>query len=380
MSCFGNNSVFGPSNKYIKVSGNDIVAIDGINTMEKILGSDIKIPYQQILKSRIILKAGQTNYLLNHLGLGDNATFLAIKSTYNAKSVNEEDNYVLWNYSDDFAHLYPLGRLMVLTGNSTNRIKQIYLSNPSTKYEVLLDVMVAVIDDETSFYVDTINQIGTSLTDLRVGDIQSYVISESIVINDRSIPAKPLLYIQLVNINAIERSGSILIIDDNSQGTILLQFETEDDAIQSHSLINYVLETPGVDISTIVPIEDTIDPVLYFLPKVGNNGDYISFNGATAGVPYNTNYGLTFSTSISLGTYGSYSTINKNNLIDLLIDHIDDIRDGQMGITASNLILTYNSTTVSNITATGSYGLTFNFSDIAQNYLDGIIVTLDIIN
>jgi hypothetical protein len=380
MSCFGNNSVFGPNNKYIKISGNDIVAIDGVNTMEKILGSDIKIPYEQILKSRVVLKAGQTNYLLNHLGLGDNATFLAIKATYNVKSVNEEDNYVLWNYADDFAHLYPLGRIMVLTGNSTNRIKQLYLTNPSTKYEVLLDVMVAVIDDESSFYVDTINQIGTSLTGLEVGDIKSYIIGESIVIYDKSIPAKPLLYIQLVNINAIERSGSILIIDDNSQGTILLSFLTEYDAIQSHSLINYVLENPTVDIDTIVPIEDTIDPILYFLPQVGNTGDWISFNGATAGVPYDTSYGYTFSTSISLGTYGSYSTINKLDLITLLIDYIDDNRDGNMGITSSNLVLTYNNTEVSNITSTGSYGLTFNFSDIAQNYLDGVIVTLDIIN
>jgi hypothetical protein len=30
----------------------------------------------------IILKPGQVNYLLNHLGLGDNATFLAIKAVY----------------------------------------------------------------------------------------------------------------------------------------------------------------------------------------------------------------------------------------------------------------------------------------------------------
>jgi hypothetical protein len=380
MSCFGNNSVFGPSNKYIKFNGGDIVAIDGINTVEKLPLGDIKIPYEQIIRGRIILKPGQTNYLLNFFGLGDNATFLAIKATYNIKSVNEEDNYVLWNYSDDFAHLYPLGRVMVLTGNSTNRIKQIYLSNPSTKYEVILDAMVAVIDDESSFYVDTINQVGTSLTGLEVGDIQSYIIGESIVIYDKNIPAKPLLYIQLVNINAIERSGSILIIDDNSQGTLLLQFLTEYDAIQSHSLINYVLENPTVDIATIVPVEDTQDPVLYFLSQVGNNGDYISFNGATAGVPYDTSYGYTFSTSISLGTYGSYSTINKLDLIGLLIDYIDDNRDGTMGITASNLILTNNSIEVSNITSTGSYGLTFNFSDIAQNYLDGVIVTLDIIN
>jgi hypothetical protein len=55
------------------------------------------MPYKQILKSRVILKPGQTNYLLNFLGLGDNATFLSIK-VYNSKSVLEEDNIVHWSF------------------------------------------------------------------------------------------------------------------------------------------------------------------------------------------------------------------------------------------------------------------------------------------
>ena len=96
MAC-GGQSVFGNQSQYIKFQGNDIVAIEGVNTVERLLGGDLRFPYKQLLKSRVILKAGQTNYLLNHLGMGDNATFLAIEATYDAKSVNPDNNFVYYS-------------------------------------------------------------------------------------------------------------------------------------------------------------------------------------------------------------------------------------------------------------------------------------------
>ena len=131
--CIGcpGTSIFGNKSQYIKLQNSDFVAIEGANTIERLIGSDIRIPYRQILKSRVILKAGQANYLLNHLGLGDNATFLAIKATYNSASVNEEDNYVDYYYYNDLATRFSFNQLMVLTGNSGNRIQQLYLTNPN---------------------------------------------------------------------------------------------------------------------------------------------------------------------------------------------------------------------------------------------------------
>ena len=79
MSCpGGGSSLFGNQSQYIKTNGGDLVATDGSSTRERQVLADLRIPYKQILKSRVILKAGQTNYLLNHLGLGDNATFISI--------------------------------------------------------------------------------------------------------------------------------------------------------------------------------------------------------------------------------------------------------------------------------------------------------------
>ncbi len=371
-------SVFGPSAQYIKINGGDFVAIEGSNILERLITSDLRMPYRQILKSRIILKPGQVNYLLNFLGLGDNATFLAIKAVYNGKSVLEEDNVIHWSFYDDLSKVYSFAQLMVLTGNSSNRVKQLYLTNPNPNYAISLDVMVGVIDDNYSFFSDTLNQIGTSFTGLSYTDIKSYVIGESIVINDKSLPVRPLIYINIVNIAVIEKSGTILIIDDSSLGSIFLQFLTEYDAVQAQSLLNYVIENPNINIDTLNPVSDNSDPVIYFYSNVGSTGDYITFNGSTSSVPYNTGYGLTFSTSISLVNFGTASVIDKDLLIGLLISGVSDNRDGTMSLLSSNIILTGTSS-VSTINATGSYIMTFDFGDIAQNYLYGVNISLDII-
>jgi len=375
-------SIFGNKNQYIKIQNSDFVAIEGANTIERLIGGDIRIPYKQLLKSRVVLKAGQTNYLLNHLGLGDNATFLVIKATYNTASVNEEDNYVDYYYYDDLSSRFSFNQLMVLTGNSTNRIKQLYLTNPNIKYAVTLDVMVAVLDDTYSFFPDIVNQSGTSFTGLSYTDISSYIVGESIVIKD--INNRPLIYINLSSINSISRTSNILTIDDETLGTLLLIFLTEYDAIQSHSILNYILSNPNIDIANIDPLADSIDPVMYFKSYVGGTGATIS-SSLTSSIPTYTGgssysvTGYTFSTSISLSSYGTSSVITKNNLISLLIDSVIDNRDGIMSITGSNLILLgTESNLVSSILSIGTHSLSFDFSDIAQNYLDGVIIYLDI--
>ena len=134
----GCGTIFGSGAQYIKVNGGDFVAIDGANIVDRLTVSDLRMPYKQLLKSRILLKAGQTNYLLNHLGLGDNATFLAIKALYNSASVIEEDNYITWSFYDDLTKTYPMAQMMCLTGNSTNRIKQLYLARIPYGYMELL--------------------------------------------------------------------------------------------------------------------------------------------------------------------------------------------------------------------------------------------------
>lgn len=376
------SSLFGQGSQYIKISGGDFVAIEGSSTRDKLTVSDLRMPYRQILKSRIILKTGQVNYLLNHLGLGDNATFLAIKAIYDPKSVVEADNYVTYSYYNYPVSNFTFAQLLVLTGNSTNRVPQLYLTNPSTKYPVVLDVMIGVMDDSYSFFNDDINQSGTSFTGLEYTDIKTFVVGESIVIYDKNSPVRALIYLGLVNINSIEISGNFLIIDDESHGTIFLSFLTEYDALQAHSLLNFVLQNPNIDIDNLPIIEDNISPVIYFNSTAGATGSYIvDYTGATAGVPYNTeDNGFTFSTSISLSTYGTSGVIDRDSLIGLLVDYIDDNRDGSMNLMPSNLIISGTAGTTNVIGFVGTYSLQFNFADLAHNDINNVIVNLDIIS
>lgn len=373
------SSLFGNTSQYIKVGNGEFVAIEGSSTFDRMGLSDLRMPYKQLLKGRVILKAGQVNYLLNHLGMGDNATFLAIKATYNSKSVNPDNNYITYSYYDYPVKSYTFAQMLVLTGNATNRIPQLYLSNPNVNYQVILDVMIGVIDENYSFFNDDLNQDATSFTGLEYTDIKSFVVGESIVIYDKNTPPKALIYFGLSFINSIEINGNYLVVDDDSYGTVFLHFLTEHDALQAHSLLNYVLENPNVDIDTV--LEDLTSPVIHWNSTAGVTGSYIvNYTGATSGVPYNTGSdGLTYSTTISLSNWGTSSIIYKDKLKDLLINYIDDDRDGVMGIMDSEMIISGTSGTVNSISVVGTYSLSFNFIDLAGNNLNGVNVAMNII-
>lgn len=378
------NSLFGKGSQYIKINSGDFIAVDGSNVVEKLVASDIRMPYKQLLKGRIILKPGQVNYLMNHLGIGDNATFLSIKAIYDSKSVIELDNYITYSYYDYPVQSLSFAQLLVLTGNSANRIPQLYLNNPNAKYPVVLDVMVGVIDDSYSFFNDDINQSGTSFTGLEYTDIKSFVVGESIVVYDKNTPKRALIYLGLSYINSITLNGNFLVIDDESYGTVFLQFLTEYDAVQAHSLINYVLEHPNVNIEDIIPGDD-VSPVIYFKSTAGAGGSYIVSDdgttiGATSSAPYDTlSGGLTFSTSISLTAYGSAGVISKQSLRSLLIDRVEDGRDGIVEIQDSNLSISGPTGQVSSILSTGTYSLNIDVSDLASNNI-GAAVKISIVD
>lgn len=371
------SSLFGNTSQYIKVGNGEFVAIEGSNTFDRLTVSDSRMPYKQLLKGRVILKTGQVNYLLNHLGLGDNATFLAIKATYDGKSVIEEDNYVSYSYYDNPVQILNFAQMLVLTGNSTNRVPQLYLNNPSTKYRVILDIMVGVIDENYSFFNDDLNQNATSFTGLEWTDIKSFVVGESVVIYDKSNPKKALIYFGLPYINSISLNGTFLIIDDESYGTVFLNFIDEYNANQANSLINYVLEHPDIDIDTL--INDSNPPIIFWNPTAGASGSYIfNYSGGTSSTGFNTGtHGSTYSATIPLSV-GTSSIIYKDKLRDLVIDYISDNRDGVMDIMDSQMIITGTMGEVNSISSFGTYSLTFEYRDLADNNLDNVILNLTI--
>ena len=159
-------------------------------------------------------------------------------------------------------------------------------------------------------------------------------------------------------------------------GRLYLEFISVADAQQAFSLLNYVSNNSGVIIQNLNPIIDNMAPIAYFYQHVNNNisENYIEFNGATA-LAYNTSYGLTFSTSLSLATYGSVSgsslIITKDVLADIIIATVSDNRDGIMVLSDSNMtLLNYSASTITEISLTGTYSLGFNVTDIAGNSID----------
>jgi hypothetical protein len=363
-NCGGN--LFGPSSQFIKTNGGDLIATEGSSTREKLMLSDLRIPYKQISKGRIMLKPGQTDYPLNHLGLGDNATFLSLKVTYDPKSKFEFDNYVQWNFFDDFSKMHPVSKLLVLTGNSTNRIKQIYLHNPNPNYPVSIDAMIAVIDDEVSIFDDYVNQTGLSFNDLRYTDIKTHIVGESIVIYSKDTISVPICYITIEDLKqaTITKNGKIITISDISVGSIYLDFIDVYNSIQAYSLIEWVRNNENAIIQDLVPTNDAIDPVVKFKDLV-----YIPIS-TTYSSPYDTSMGNTFSATMSFNTYASASNISKSILVSNLIAEIRDNRDDLINIDQNSLLIYQGTDEKSSIVTTGVYSIHFNILDNAENSVD----------
>jgi hypothetical protein len=364
MSCGGN--LFGPSSQFIKTNGGDLIATEGASTREKMILSDLRIPYKQIIKGRVVLKAGQSNYPLNHLGLGDNATFLSLKVKYDPKSKFEFDNYVQWNYFDDFSKMYPISNLLVLTGNSANRIKQIYLSNPNPNYSVSIDAMIAVIDDNTSIFTDIVNQTGLSFNNLKYTDIKTHIVNESIVIYSNDLIPVPICYITIEDLKhaTITKNSKIITISDISVGSLYLDFITVYDSVQAYSIIEYVRNTTNAIIQDLNPLSDSIDPVVKFK-------NLVYLTGSTYSTPYDTTMATTFSATMSFGIYASNSIISKEILVNNLITEVRDNRDDIIAINSNSILIYQDIDEKTSIVGTGTYSVHFNIMDNAENSVDG---------
>ena len=380
MGCpIGQNTLFNTStDSYIKFQGSDLIAVEGANTVERQLLGSLRFPYKQLLKGRIILKAGQINYLMNHLGLGDNATLVCMTAKYDAMSKIEEDNYVQYNYYPDLTKSYHFAQMLLLTGNSTNRVPQLYLTNPNPDYPVILDVMVAVLDDTYNYFNDVTNQSGLSFTGLSHTDIETFTPNESIVLFDTDRNA--LVYLNIGSISLLSKVGTIIVIDETSIGKIYLDFISEYESNQGFSLLNYVFNNYGSDPAVVInqqnPYTDITPPVVYFNLNVASasGNPLISMVGSTMSGPYNTSMGMSFSTELYLNEFGTYSNgiylFDKTTLSELLVSKAQDNRDGLIVVGNNEIILSNLSTTIDTITASGTYSMSFNIVDYASNAVD----------
>lgn len=414
MSCVNQNTFFtGGTNNFIKPYQGEFVAVSGANMLERLSIADLRIPYNQVLKSRVILKAGQTNYLLNFLGLGDNATFLMIKSTFDPLSKMESDNFIQYSFYSDRTRVYSFSSMMVLTGNSQNRIEQLYLSNPNPDKQVILEVMCAVIDDTYTYFEDNNQTVNNNITFSNL--LGKYVVTWKkdvvmAILNEQQIPQ---VYINISDINTWRIEGKIVVIVDSSYGSLYLDFISEAEAKQGLSNIAWIYETGGEE--GVIMQSDTTSPILWF------TNDVFEYGTSTLAV-YSKDAHVYEATQLSLSVYtliGSEYVISKLDVANHVIYkficgapildsngvatgntcdscnlsnsspsffnsgcyRIYDNRDGLISINENSLVIKKEGAEYFDIRTTGLYTLTFNIEDMAGNKINSnISVKINVVN
>lgn len=144
------NSLIQATEKTIKNWNCSFIAVEGPNIIDKLSLEDLAIPYESQYRSRIVLKAGESNKLLYGF-VGKAVTFLMIKVTYDSLAdpyyLYEQVKYNINYYFENDPVLKPLNRLLIMTGSSEEKIPQIYVTNP-LDYDVVLDILHATVDTE----------------------------------------------------------------------------------------------------------------------------------------------------------------------------------------------------------------------------------------
>jgi hypothetical protein len=364
-----NNRFFGPINTHIKLHQGSFVAVEGANMTEKMSYlPSVKFPYQQVLKGRITLRAGQTNYLLNHLGLGDNATFLAITAQYDDKSKFEADNYVQYSYYSDKNKLFSFSHLLVLTGNSENRIEQLYLHNPNQSTAVVIEVMVAIIDEYYDFF--TQNEVSSSsstptFNNLKHTDLGLWDSDDSILVVKNSFN-QPILYLSLEDINSVTQDGKILTIDETSVGQLLLIFQTEYDATQGRTKITQWID--DFNNGNVTPPNDDFEPIITFTSNITDDDTVVPYGSSLTSLDGNRYY--VGASTLSLTDYSN--VITKTILKNWIISKVEDYESTTITVTESTdlIIRTSSGQAIDDIQAAGEYYIFFDISDSVGNKVD----------
>jgi hypothetical protein len=135
-----NTSLFGDGNKYLKFQGGDLIAVDGQNTVERLVLSDLNLPYKQLVKFKTLLSANQRDFLVDQFN--NNTTFFALVARYDPKSKIEDNNFLEWNWENN-ASVNTFSKILMMHTNTANPYTKIYLHNPNPTYEVQVDILVA---------------------------------------------------------------------------------------------------------------------------------------------------------------------------------------------------------------------------------------------
>ncbi len=358
------NTLLTPTEKLIKPYECSFIVIEGPNMKGKLSLEGLEIRYDSYYLSQLTLNVSAKDQPLVYGFLGDKVTFLMIRAKFMPLDPNwavETEQFLQYYYKDDPGQIRTMGQLLVLTGNSNNRIPQIYFNNPSTKYKVYLEVLMANLPQE-----DMTNTIqyaqNSSFSGLYWNSIISDVINYtqptstgSTELKILDINSSPVAYIPYNNIRTITKIDNLtLLIGLDTEEKIKLEFLSAFNCDQANSRINWVLKSSRYrTLTTNTPTYDTTPPVITWNDVLTG-----STTGITSGVTtlYLLNTGTTYSATDIKNIFISGITDNTDGLID--------INDVQIEMHALN-----NLVPTTGITGVGVYDITFTVKDLANNWI-----------
>lgn len=396
------NNLLHPTRRVITNWNSDFITSDGPNLSAKISLIDLGIPYDSHYRSRIVLPAGSTDFLLNY-GLFDYATFLLVKVTYNGNyDYPMEDNYdpfyyytpndynIEYYYEGDSGKTFPIGRLLVLTGSRLNKIPRICFNNP-LGYDVVLDVLHANIAEPlpappssaitiSNLYYNNIitNQVICPSNSAMTGST-AFLIFEITPIPPSGYTILPY-YIEFNKIVSITKEISkkeIYLVTNNY--FITLKFLTDFDCNQSYSRMMfaynaylsdecaYLTEDAAYidgEIKTCSSGSTIAAPVIYY-----NSGSTWLGSGTT--IPINVYLDL---------IHNGITGWTLDSLKTLFISGITDCMDGNIDLSTITFILTKSGSvsSLTGITEGGLYNIMISVTNNAgvntTHFINNIIV------
>jgi len=358
------NLLLTPTEKLIKPYECSWIVIEGPNMKGKMNLDGLEIRYDSYYLSQLTLNENSSDQPLMYGFLGENITFLLIRAKYMPLDPNwavETEQYIQYYYKDDPGMKRSMGQMLLLTGNSTNRIPQIYLNNPSNKYKVYLEVLMANLPQSsltnTQQYAQNITFNGLYWSSI-VTDQINFIIPTSVGSSEfkiLDIAGNPVLIIPYDKIDprVIRRINSTTIwIGLLTEEKVILNFLSEFNCYQAISRINWVLKDPKNRKLTISdpPIDITYPEFIWNDVLTGTT------TGVTSGV-----------TTLYLIPSGqTYSAIS---LKELFLSGITDNRDGEISIydAVVEMNALNNIVPTTGITDIGIYNVIFSVKDLANN-------------
>jgi len=164
--------------KSIQVYNNSFISKDGPNMGCKLSLEDLDINYDSIFTTRQTLAPGSKDTPIMYGFLGTDITFLLIKPNYegvNPQGCSGATQHVEYYFEDQPLIRRTFTKLLVLTGDDTHRIPQVYLYNPTDSI-VSFDIMAANLDENTisTSLVPTYNELkGLSYSSIQTDQIYS---------------------------------------------------------------------------------------------------------------------------------------------------------------------------------------------------------------